>query len=88
MLGSPHVARVRGGASSDGTSDGGPRGEVLLAAGAIGSPQVLQLSGVGPRRVLDAAGAAHSIAYGPIVPMLLCVAMLCYDAVLRYAMLC
>lgn len=30
--------------------------EVLLAAGAVGSPQVLMLSGVGPRDVLEAAG--------------------------------
>ncbi len=32
------------------------RREVLLAAGAIGSPQLLQVSGVGPGRVLKAAG--------------------------------
>jgi choline dehydrogenase len=32
------------------------RREVILAAGAIGSPQILQLSGVGPGRVLQAAG--------------------------------
>jgi choline dehydrogenase len=29
---------------------------VVLAAGAIGSPQLLQLAGIGPRTVLDAAG--------------------------------
>jgi choline dehydrogenase len=32
------------------------RREVLLAAGAIGSPQTLQLSGIGPGAVLQAAG--------------------------------
>jgi choline dehydrogenase len=39
------------------------RREVLLAAGAIGSPQVLQLSGIGPARVLKAAGVevAHDL---------------------------
>ncbi|MGF1649809.1 MAG: GMC family oxidoreductase [Hyphomicrobiaceae bacterium] len=34
----------------------GARREVLLAAGAIGSPQILQVSGVGPAHVLKAAG--------------------------------
>lgn len=33
-----------------------PGGEVILAAGAIGSPQILQLSGVGPGPALQAAG--------------------------------
>jgi choline dehydrogenase len=32
------------------------RSEVILAAGAIGSPQLLQLSGIGPGAVLQAAG--------------------------------
>jgi choline dehydrogenase len=34
----------------------GARKEVLLAAGSIGSPAILQRSGIGPRNVLDAAG--------------------------------
>jgi choline dehydrogenase len=34
------------------------RGEVVLAAGAIGSPQLLMLSGIGPADVLTAAGVA------------------------------
>jgi choline dehydrogenase len=34
------------------------RREVILAAGAIGSPQILQLSGVGPGAVLQRAGIA------------------------------
>jgi choline dehydrogenase len=40
------------------------RGEVLLSAGAIGSPQILQLSGIGDGRRLQAAGIAprHELA--------------------------
>jgi choline dehydrogenase len=34
------------------------RGEVILAAGAIGSPQILQLSGVGPAALLKSHGIA------------------------------
>ncbi|MDZ7651307.1 MAG: GMC family oxidoreductase N-terminal domain-containing protein [Burkholderiaceae bacterium] len=40
------------------------RGEVLLAAGSIGSPQLLQLSGIGPRVLLQRHGVAvrHDLA--------------------------
>lgn len=40
------------------------RAEVILAAGAIGSPQILQLSGIGPGEVLKRAGVAvrHDLA--------------------------
>ena len=41
-----HVARARA------------RGEVILAAGAINSPQLLQVSGIGPGDVLSRAGVA------------------------------
>ena len=34
------------------------RGEVILAAGAVGSPQILQLSGIGPADWLSEAGVA------------------------------
>ncbi len=40
------------------TRDSGPMGEVLLCAGSIGSPQLLQLSGIGPAALL----AQHGIA--------------------------
>jgi len=36
----------------------GARREVVLAAGAIGSPQVLQLSGIGPAKLLERCGIA------------------------------
>ena len=45
--GTPHVARCRG--------------EVILCAGAIGSVQVLQRSGIGPGDVLQAAGVAVQV---------------------------
>src|SRR5207247_190119 len=37
--------------------------EVILAAGSIGSPQILQLSGIGPRDLLDKHGipVAHEL---------------------------
>lgn len=39
--------------------------EVILSAGAIGSPQLLQISGVGPKDVLDNAGVtAHHVLNG------------------------
>lgn len=41
-----------------------PGGEVVLSAGAIGSPQILQLSGIGPGDVLQNAGVSmrHELA--------------------------
>lgn len=36
--------------------NGGSRSEVILSAGAIGSPQLLHLSGVGPRKELEKLG--------------------------------
>jgi choline dehydrogenase len=32
--------------------------EVILAAGVVGSPQILMLSGIGPKDVLEAAGVS------------------------------
>ncbi len=47
--GAPLVARLRG--------DGRPgSGEVVMAAGAIGTPQILQLSGIGPGALLQRHG--------------------------------
>ena len=38
------------------TRDSGPMGEVLLCAGSIGSPHILQLSGIGPAGLLQQHG--------------------------------
>ena len=47
--GAPLIARLRG--------DGRPgTGEIVMAAGAIGTPQVLQLSGIGPAALLQQHG--------------------------------
>jgi choline dehydrogenase-like flavoprotein len=49
------------------TADGAPKKtvnvgkEVILAGGAVGSPQILMLSGVGPQDVLKAAGVNVSL---------------------------
>ena len=55
--------RTSGGAQHMPVRDSG-RGEVILAAGAIGSPHLLQLSGIGPGAVLKDAGLAvhHDLA--------------------------
>lgn len=55
------VVRDRRAVGVEGVRDGEPvtfatRGEVILSAGAIGSPRILQLSGIGDPGVLAAAG--------------------------------
>ena len=42
--------------TSDGTAELRARREVIMAAGAIGSPQILQLSGIGPGALLQERG--------------------------------
>ena len=43
-------------ATRDSSADRGLIGEVLLCAGAVGSPQILQLSGIGPAKLLHQHG--------------------------------
>jgi len=55
LKGAPLIARLR---------DGGQRGgEVVMAAGAVGTPQILQLSGIGPGALLQRHGisVAHEL---------------------------
>ena len=70
VLTGAHVQRLRLARDADGAlratgiefSTGGATlaarctGEIVMCAGAIGTPQLLQLSGIGPRAVLEAAG--------------------------------
>ena len=50
--------RVMAFATRDSGKDKGLLGEVILCAGSIGSPQILQLSGIGPRALLQQHGIA------------------------------
>ena len=50
--------RVTAHSTRDSGSDRGLIGEVLLCAGSIGSPQILQLSGIGPGALLQQHGIA------------------------------
>ena len=50
--------RVTAFATRDSGKDKGLLGEVILCAGSIGSPQILQLSGIGPRALLQQHGIA------------------------------
>jgi choline dehydrogenase-like flavoprotein len=54
MLDGTRVTGVR--YARNGSIESVRAGEVILAAGAIGSPHILQLSGIGPAPVLQAAG--------------------------------
>lgn len=66
-------------AVSDGQTFAVEGNEIILAAGAIGSPQILMLSGVGPKQhlaehgidlVLDSPGVGQNLKDHPIVPLL------------------
>ena len=50
--------RVTALATRDSGKDQGVEGEVILCAGSIGSPQILQLSGIGPAALLQQQGIA------------------------------
>ena len=50
--------RVTALATRDSGKDQGVEGEVILCAGSIGSPQILQLSGIGPAALLQQHGIA------------------------------
>ena len=50
--------RVTALATRDSGKDRGVEGEVILCAGSIGSPQILQLSGIGPAALLQQHGIA------------------------------
>ena len=50
--------RVTASATRDSGKDRGLLGEVILCAGSIGSPQILQLSGIGPAALLQQHGIA------------------------------
>jgi choline dehydrogenase len=56
--GEPHATGVSVRRGTDAPLNVHARREVLLAAGAIGSPQLLQLSGIGPAGLLHARGVA------------------------------
>ncbi len=52
------IERVTALATRDSGKDRGVEGEVILCAGSIGSPQILQLSGIGPAALLQQHGIA------------------------------
>lgn len=47
--------------NSNKTTAVGARNEVILSAGTIHTPQILQLSGIGPRKVLNEAGVKTQV---------------------------